>query len=110
MSRSERRDPTRIGDQPALRTSGGASWLILGGLLAALSIGLLVALDSLQPPAGLIGAVVVLVLYILMVGAVLAIPARRAKLVTLACLMIAMAVVALLFVLAINAAEWSAVR
>lgn len=110
MSRFERRDPTRIGDQPSLRTSGGASWLIVGGLLAAVSIGLLVALDSLQPPFGLIGAGVVFVLYVAMVGTVLAIPARRVKLVTLACLMVGMAVIALVFVLAINAAEWSVVR
>ena len=110
MSRSERRDPTRIGDQPSLRTSGGAIWLIVGGLLAALATALLLALNSLQPPFGLVGAAVVLVLYIVMVGAVLAIPARRARLVTLAGLMVAIAVVALGFVLAINAAEWSAVR
>ncbi|MBB5633470.1 uncharacterized membrane protein YhaH (DUF805 family) [Cryobacterium mesophilum] len=110
MSRSENRDSTRIGDQPALRTSRGATWLIVGGLLAALSIGLLVALDALQPPVGLIGAAVLFVLYMLMVVAVLAIPVRRAKLVTLAGLMVAMAVVALVFVVAINVAEWSAVR
>ncbi len=99
-----------MGDQPALRTSGGAVWLGVGGALAALSIGLLLALNSLQPPVGLIGAAVILVLYVFMVAAVLAIPARRARLMTLAGLMIAIALTALVFVLMVNAAEWSAVR
>lgn len=110
MLRSERRDSTRIGDQPSLRTSGGAVWLIVGGLLAALSIGLLLALNALQPPAGLIGAVIVFVLYVGMVAVAAVVRARRARLVTLACFMLAMAVIALVFVLAINAAEWSALR
>ncbi len=110
MGRSEHRDPTRIGDQPALRTSSGAVWLIVGGVLAALCIGLLIALDSLQPPVGVIGAGIVLVLYVFMVAAVLAIPRTRIRLLTLAVLMIAMAIAGLVFVLIVNAAEWAAVR
>lgn len=110
MGRSEHRDPTRIADQPALRTSSGAVWLIVGGVLAALCIGLLIALDSLQPPVGVIGAGIVLVLYVFMVAAVLAIPRTRIRLLTLAVLMIAMAIAGLVFVLIVNAAEWAAVR
>lgn len=110
MERSDRRDPTRIGDQPALRTSSGAVWLVAGGVLAALCIGLLLALNSLQPPVGLIGAGVVFALYLFMVAAALAIPARHARLVTLACLMIAIAITGLAFVLVINTVEWAAVR
>jgi hypothetical protein len=110
MARSDRRDPTWVGDQPALRTSSGAVWLVVGGALAALCIGLLLALDSLQHPVGLIGAGVVVVLYVFMVAAVLAIPSRRLRLVTLACLMIGIAIVGLVFALIVNAAEWAAVR
>lgn len=110
MSRSGRRDSTRMGDQPALRTSGGAVWLVVGGVLAALCIGLLLALNSLQHPVGLVGAAIVLVLYVFMVAAVLAIPDRRARLLTLACLMIGIAVAGLVFVLIINATQWAAVR
>ena len=110
MARSGRRDPTRMGDQPALRTSSGGIWLVVGGALAVLCVALLLGLNSLQPPVGLIGAGVVLVLYVFMVAAVLAIPARRARLVTLACLMIAIAIVGLVFVLIINTTQWTAVR
>jgi hypothetical protein len=110
MARPGRRDPTRIGDQPALRTSSGAIWLVVGGALAVLCIALLLALNTLQPPVGLIGAGIVLVLYVFMVAAVLASPARRARLITLATLMIAIAIVGLVFVLLINTAEWAAVR
>jgi hypothetical protein len=99
-----------MGDQPALRTSGGAVWLIVGGALAILCIGLLLALNPLQPPSGLVGAAVILVLYVFMVAAAFAVPGRRARLLTLAFLMIAIAVTGLGFVLAINAAEWAAVR
>lgn len=110
MARPGRRDPTRMGDQPALRTSSGGIWLLVGGALAVLCIALLLALNTLQPPVGLIGAGVVLVLYVFMVAAVLAIPARRARLVTLAVLMIAIAIVGLVFVLIVNTAEWAALR
>lgn len=110
MARSERRDPTRIGDQPALRTSSGAVWLIVGGALAVVCIGLLLGLNSLQPPVGLIGAGIVLLLYVFMLAAVLAIPRTRARLLTLAALMIAIATTALVFVLIVNTAEWAALR
>jgi hypothetical protein len=110
MARPDRRDPTRVGDQPALRTSSGAVWLVVGGAMAALCIVLLLALNSLQHPVGLIGAGVIAVLYVFMVAAVLAIPARRARLVTLAILMIGIAIVGLVFVLIVNTAEWAAVR
>jgi hypothetical protein len=98
-----------MGDQPALRTSSGTVWLVVGGVLAALCIVLLLALNPLQHPVGLVGAGIVLVLYVFMVVAVLAITDRRARLVTLAILMIGIAIAGLVFVLIINATQWSAV-
>lgn len=102
-------DPTRMGDQPALRTSSGAIWLIVGGVLAIGSIVLLLALNALQSPLGLVGAGVILVLYVMMLAVTLLIRSTRPRLVTLATLMITIAVVALGFVYAINATEWAAV-
>lgn len=57
-------DPTRQRDQPALTTSSGLIWLVVGGLFAAISLGVLIPLTTL-PPAGvaLTAAVIVVVLY-----------------------------------------------
>lgn len=109
MSQSDRSDPTRIGNQPALRTSSGASWLVVGAIFVIICGGLLVALNSLQHPLGLIGAGAILSLYLAMLVTARVVRPRRVRLVTLACLLIAIAVTGLGFVLVINAAEWTAV-
>lgn len=102
------RNDTRIGEQPALRTSSGRSWLVMGALAMVVCGGLLLALSTRQPTMGFVGAGVVVVLYVFMVAA-LAIRNTRARLVTLAALMVAMVATALIFVLVITTAEWSAV-
>ena len=57
-------DPTRVRNQPALTTSTGRSWLILGGILAAIAVALLVALGQLPPPGlGYLAAATVALLY-----------------------------------------------
>lgn len=100
---------TGIGDQSALRTSTGRSWLIVGALMMVICGGILLALSSRQPLIGYLGAGIVAVLYALMVLVSLVVRRQRAKLVTLAALLIAMAATALGFVLVISATEWAPV-
>ncbi len=57
-------DPTLVRNQPALTTSTGRSWLILGGILAAIAVALLVAMGQLPPPGlGYLAAAIVALLY-----------------------------------------------
>ena len=99
-------DPTRMRNQPSLTTSTGRSWLILGGLLGAISAGLLIALLP-REPAGVAaaGLTAVLVLYGSMIVVRVTTAPGRLRLGLLATLMIAIAVVALASVLIIAAAE-----
>ncbi len=95
-------DPTRMRDQPALTTSQGRSWLILGGLLALISLGVLVPMALLRmPPIGVpvTAAVVVAVLYACMVIVRFATPPSRLRLGLLAIDMLAIAFVALFAVI-----------
>jgi len=95
-------DRTRMGDQPALTSSRGLSWLILGGLLTLVSLGVLVpmAVQRMQPTAvpGT-AAVVVGVLYVCMLIARFATPPGRLRLTLLAVDMLAIGFVSLLAVL-----------
>lgn len=109
MTDPEFRSSTRMGEQPALRTSRGSSWLIVGALTMVVCGGLLLALSTRQPMTGVLGAGVIVVLYMLMIVVTIAIRNLRARLVTLAVLLIVMVLTALGFVLAITAAEWSAI-
>lgn len=95
-------DPTRMSDQPALTTSKGRSWLILGGLLTLVSLGVLVTMAvQRMPPTGVAGtaAVVVGVLYACMIIVRFATPPGRLRLTLLAADMLAIAFVSLLAVL-----------
>ncbi len=95
-------DPTRMRDQPALTTSQGRSWLILGGLLALISLAVLVPMAVLKmPPMGVAAtaAVVVAVLYGCMIIVRFATPPSRLRLGLLAVDMLAIAFVAVFAVL-----------
>lgn len=94
-----------MGNQDALRTSSGAIWLVVGAIFTVICGGLLLALNSLQHPVGIVGAVIVGVLYVAMLVVARAVRNRRARLVTLAVLMLSIAVVGLVFVLVISSAE-----
>lgn len=98
-------DPTRQRDQPALTTSSGLIWLVLGGVLAAVAIGVLIALLA-APPAGvaLTGAIIVAALYLGMLAARFAVRPGRLRLGILAGLMIAIAAVGVFSVLIVAAA------
>ncbi len=100
-------DPTRIRNQPALTTSTGRSWLILGGIFTVISLAVLVAMTAL-PPAGvaLTAAIVIGVLYLAMVAVRLAVRPGRLRLGLMAVAMLAIASVALGAVLIV---AWAAV-
>ena len=102
-------DPTRLRDQPALTSSQGRSWLILGGLLALISLGVLVpmALMNMPPvPVPLTAAIVIVSLYLGMVIVRFATPPGRLRLGLLAIDMLAIAFVAVLAVVLV--AEFAA--
>ncbi|MCS0500290.1 hypothetical protein [Protaetiibacter mangrovi] len=95
-------DPTRMRDQPALTSSRGLSWLVLGGLLTLIALGVLVPMAVLRmPPFAVPGtaAVVVAVLYLCMIIVRFATPPSRLRLALLAVDMLAIAFVTLLAVL-----------
>ena len=94
-------DPTRVREQPALTTSQGRSWLILGGLLTLISLGVLVPMAVMGlPPTGVAptAAGVVAALYLGMVIVRFATPPGRLRLGLLALEMLGIAAVALLAV------------
>ncbi|MEN0083461.1 MAG: hypothetical protein AAGC66_01720 [Leifsonia sp.] len=98
-STTRQRDQTKVTEQPALTTSTGREWLILGALLAAVSLAVLLPLSGMRVDLPLAGASVVLLLLIAMGVARAAIPRRRARLITLAVLFGLMALVSLATVL-----------
>lgn len=89
-------DPTRIRNQPALITSTGRIWLIVGGIFTAVSLAVLIPMIQLPPPGiAVTGAIAVAVLYLGMVVARIVIPANRRRLTVLAAGMLAIAAIAL---------------
>lgn len=95
-------DPTRQRNQPALTTSTGRSWLILGGLLAAISLAVLIPMLDFAPHGVALAAVVAIaVLYVGMVVVRFTMARGRLRLALMAAGMIAIAVVALGAVLAV---------
>jgi hypothetical protein len=89
-------DPTLQRNQPALTTSTGAIWLVVGGLFAAISLAVLIPMTSL-PPEGvaLTAAIAVAALYAGMVVARFVLRPGRVRLRVLAGGMIAIAAVSL---------------
>jgi O-antigen/teichoic acid export membrane protein len=96
----------RVRDQPALTTTSGTSWIVLGGLLTLVSVAVMIPMLGLAP-AGAAGVGIVLVVFLYSAMLV----SRRVtpgvpRLTTLAVLMIAIAVVALVTVGVVAATEW----
>jgi threonine/homoserine/homoserine lactone efflux protein len=88
-------DPTRVRDQPAIRSGRRRAWLVPAGLLAGITIGLLVAALGLEMRIAAVGIVATAVLYAAMLAVAVAVRPVRSRNVALAWLMILMAVVAL---------------
>jgi hypothetical protein len=101
-------DPTLVRNQPALRTSSGRSWLVMGGLLLVVSLGVLVPMLSLgDSPAPWIGIGSAVVLYTAMVVVRLVVPAGRLRLGLMAACMGATAAISLICVAVVASTEWS---
>ncbi|NEM90115.1 hypothetical protein [Galbitalea soli] len=100
----------RVRDQPALTTSTGRSWLILGGLMALIAIGVMVPMIALDPPGvAVAGCCVVVALYTAMVITRINARPGRGMLAALAALMIGIAGVALLCVVIVAAQQGGSV-
>jgi hypothetical protein len=89
-------DPTLQRNQPALTTSSGAIWLVVGGLFSAISLAVLIPMTTL-PPEGvaLRAAIAVAALYAGMVVVRFVVRPGRLRLRVLAGGMIAIAAVSL---------------
>lgn len=78
-------DPTRIREQPALTSSRGAIWLIVGGIFTVIALAVLIPMTAL--PGGvfaLVAAIVDGVVYLGMIVTTFAIPPGRRRLRVLA--------------------------
>lgn len=107
-TRSEPDDATRVRSQPALTTSSGAIWLIVGALLAATGIAVLAPMTALALPAvAVTGILLIVACYVAMLAARLFVGPGRVRLGLMAGGMIGIALVALVCVGVITATEWN---
>ncbi|SDL15568.1 hypothetical protein SAMN05216282_1369 [Cryobacterium psychrotolerans] len=90
-------DPTRVTSQPALTTSSGRSWLVVGALFTAIALSVLIPMTSL-PPSGvaLTGAITVAALYGGMLVVRVTVSRGRRRLRLLAAGLIAIAIVSVI--------------
>ncbi len=102
-------DPTKVGNQPSLRTSSGAIWLVMGGILTAICAGMLAWLSVLNPAVAWTGFAIVLALYLAMIGVRLLVFRQRVRLITLAILFGLILLASLVCVIIINGEEWAAI-
>ena len=98
-----RRDPTQVTAQPALTTSTGRRWLVWGGVLAAVTLAILVTLAVTREPAAWAACALIAALYLTMVVVRFAVPSSRMRLVLLACLMGTIAVTAVVSLVLVGA-------
>lgn len=100
MTENDRdRDPTRMANQPALRTSSGAVWLIVATIFTAVSLVPLIGIVRSGGAAGTVALVTAIVLVLGLVAMVvirLAVSSVRPRLRALAVCFLAMALLTLL--------------
>lgn len=102
-------DPTRVTEQPALTTSTGRIWLIVGGLFTAIALAVLIPMTGLPPHGVALGAAIVIgALYAGMIVVRLAVPPGRRRLGLLAIGMLLIAAVSLVAASIVAVAAWSA--
>jgi hypothetical protein len=95
-------DPTRMGNQASLTTATGTSWLVVGGLMAAISVVLLLALQQVDSSGvALLGVVIIVLAYLVMVEARLLMRTLRTRLIVMATFFGVIAASALVFVILI---------
>ena len=111
--REVRNDPTRMANQPALRSSEGTIWIVVAGLFALVCLVPLSLLTVVDPResalAAWITAILVIVLYAALVVTRWLVSARERRVRIMAVLMLAMAAIALFGLLICAVIEWSAV-
>ncbi|SJN36287.1 hypothetical protein FM104_09165 [Microbacterium esteraromaticum] len=90
----KRRDPTRMANQPALTTSSGTIWIVMGAVFVLISAyplsALLVFERGAAFPAAVVTAIVTVVLYVLVVIMRFTVPQGRRRLQLMAGFFIAM--------------------
>ncbi|MFF1632852.1 hypothetical protein [Leifsonia sp. NPDC058248] len=99
-------DKTRVTSQPALTVSSGREWLVLGGVLGAISLGVLIPLSALHFDVALVGACLVFLLYVALIIVRVVVRRGRLRLFTMAALFGAMAIVALVCTAIAAAQAW----
>jgi hypothetical protein len=89
-------DPMRMRNQPALRTSSGLRWLVVGAALTAIALVILVPMTE-MPPTGVAGAAIIADLALLagMVVARLVVPHGAVRLRVMAVALGCIAIVSL---------------
>ena len=95
-------DPTKVRNQPALTTSRGLEWLVIGGISAVLCVGVLLLQAPTDPLVAIGGSVVVAALFVAMIVVRYAVEPLRRRLGILAALlgvMLVVTIAALLVVL-----------
>lgn len=96
-------DPTKVTNQASLTSSTGTIWLVVGGLMAAISVVLLWSLQQVNSSGIAIWAIVVIVLlYLAMVEVRLLVRSMRLRLILMAVAFGAIALVALASVVVIG--------
>lgn len=101
-----KKDPTKVTNQPALTTSQGKIWLIMGAVLAAVCVAIFIPVLSYRPLGmATIGIVVVIALYIVMIVVRLVVRSGPPRLISLAVAMGCIPVVTIVLLLIIAAAE-----
>ena len=103
-------DPTGVRNQPALTTSTGLVWLVLGAFLTGICVAVLFGLVALEPVVAWIGLTVVICLYLTLLVVRFAVPAGRKRLLALASVFGAIAVVTLICVVVISGSAWGSLR
>lgn len=98
----DRRDPTLVRNQPALRSSTGRVWLVVGAIMAAICVFVLLLQLRNSVPLAVLGAIVVAVLYGAMVLVRVFLP-QPPRLVIVACFFAAIPVWTIVWLLLIIA-------
>lgn len=98
-------DPTKIRNQPALTTSTGRIWLIVGGLFTAIVVAVLIPMTALEPAGVALTAIVAdVLLYLAIVAARVFCAPGRARLAVMAVALLASAGISLAAVLIVASA------
>lgn len=100
-------DSNRMRDQPALTTTRGDAWIVIGGITAALLVGMYALLGTVQPVIAWGTAATVLLVYAAMVIVRTRGTAGRRRLRSLAALYGAMVALSLVAVLVLVGIAWT---